>query len=184
MLTDDLKEQTKTNHQLLEKKLVAKMRAMCSKQDYSELLAVFFSYFGGLEQLIQSNLILAKVPDYELRRKASALAADIEVLGGRLPALATPDSLPLITDHFEALGALYVIEGSTLGGQIITGMINKQLEISEGLSFFEGYGEETVSMWQKFQSVLNQPENLPGSAVIKAANETFLKFSSWFDVNA
>jgi len=184
MISDQLKEQTKSNHQSLEKKLIGKMRAMRNKQDYIDLLTIFYSYFGGLEQLIQGNVLKNKVPDYDLRRKAYSLSADIELLGGRHPALAAQHFLPAITNHAEALGAMYVIEGSTLGGKIISEMITKQLGITDGVSFFNGYGADTISMWQRFQAVLNQPENLPGDAIIAAANDTFLKFSEWFDLNA
>jgi heme oxygenase len=181
MLTDKLKELTKTNHQLLEKKLVAKMRSLRGNDDYINLLGIFYSYFGGLEKLMQSHLLTARVPDYSKRRKAEALASDIEVLGGKLPELATTDSLPNITNHAEAMGALYVMEGSTLGGKIISEMLTKQLGLNDGLSFFRSYGDETMMMWKQFQSVLNEPELSAGTEVVAAANETFLKFSEWFD---
>jgi heme oxygenase len=183
MLTEELKEQTKNNHQLLEKKLVAFMRAMRTQNDYLKLLAIFYSYFGGLEHQIQNHLQITQIPDYASRRKAAALSADIEILGGKQPAIATSQFLPEISNHQQALGALYVIEGSTLGGKIISQMINKQLGLTEGLSFFKSYGEETMAMWQKFQAILDQPENLPGTEMIQTANETFFKFSEWFDLS-
>ena len=184
MLTEQLKEQTKTNHQLLEKKMMGRMRAMQDRRDYINLLGNFYAYFGGLEQLIQKYISNNDVPDFDLRRKADSLASDIEILGGVLPKLAATDHLPAITNHQEALGALYVIEGSTLGGQIISQMIGRQLNLNEGLSFFKSYGEQTLVMWQRFQAFLNLTQNSPGAATITAANETFLKFSEWFDLNA
>lgn len=183
-LAEELKTYTQTNHQLLERKLVAKMRAMRTHQDYANLLVIFYSYFGGLENLIDKHLQTNKITDYNLRRKANLLANDIMFLGGTLPALAPKHFLPEITNHFEALGAMYVMEGSTLGGKIISQMVNKQLGLTEGLSFFQGYGDDTMMMWQRFREVLNQPENLPGVAILTAANDTFLKFGNWFDTNA
>lgn len=184
MLTDDLKEETKLNHQLLEKKLVARMRTMHSTTDYAKLLSVFYSYMGGLEQQIGACLNESVLPDYHERRKASALKADIEFLGGQIPLIATIDHLPTIKTHLQAIGALYVMEGSTLGGQIISQMISKQLNISEGLSFFKSYGDGTMTMWRRFKNVIDMPEHLPGTAVLTSANETFKKFGDWFDLNS
>jgi heme oxygenase len=184
MLSIQLKEQTKENHQILEKKLIQKMRAMHNKKNYLDLLTIFYSYFGGLEKLINNHLIISKVPDYAIRRKADQLTDDIASLGGQLPAVAATQFLPKITSHEEALGALYVMEGSTLGGKIISQMISKQLGLDEALSFFKSYGENTMMMWERFQLVLNQSENFPGLAIISSANDTFGKFSEWFDLNA
>lgn len=156
---------------------------MRSAEDYAALLQIFYSYFGGLEQLIQDHLTVSSLPDYEKRRKANALATDIELSRGKLPPLAPQHFLPVIRSHAAALGALYVMEGSTLGGKIISQMLEKQLGLTRGLSFFKSYGDDTMQMWQRFKSALDEEENLPESEVIAAANETFLKFSEWFDIN-
>jgi heme oxygenase (biliverdin-IX-beta and delta-forming) len=184
MLSEKIKEETKQNHQLLEKKLVAFMRAIRSKEDYVELLILFYSFFGGLEIAIDAQLDHSHLPDYKLRRKTAFLADDLVQFGRTPPDLAGADELPGIHNHLQALGALYVIEGSTLGGTIISKMIKQQLAISDnkGLSFFNGYREETEKMWQDFKLFLNRPLRPGGEAVvIQAANDTFNKFSQWFD---
>lgn len=181
MISDVLKEHTKMNHQLLEKKLVARMRAMRNEADYAALLGVFYSYFGGLEVLINHKLDTSLLPDHAQRRKTLSLAKDLEALGCRLPQLAGDDRLPAIGNNSRAFGALYVIEGSTLGGQIIAQMIRKQLNITEGLTFFEGYGEKTMAMWENFKLSLNSRAELDATEVVQTANETFWKFSEWID---
>jgi heme oxygenase len=183
MLTERLKEQTKTNHQLLEKKLVGKMRTMRSTNDYADLLSLFYKYFGGLEKAIVKHLDQSLIPDYPARRKASALAADLTEMGAMVPPLARISELPAIHNHQQALGALYVIEGSTLGGKIISKMISHQIPSTDGhgLTFFNSYGDDTLAMWERFKVILDDPKNLPGDDIIEAANETFLKFSHYFD---
>ena len=101
-----------------------------------------------------------------------------------MPAKAALHFLPEISGHAAALGAMYVIEGSTLGGQIICNMLKKQLKIEDGLSFFSGYGEQTIPMWKRFQAVLDLPGSQQGDKIIEAANDTFGKFEVWFDLNA
>jgi heme oxygenase len=185
MLSEKIKEETKQNHQLLEKKLVAFMRGIRSEQDYVQLLTLFYGFFGGLELAIDAQLDHSQLPDYKLRRKTAALAEDLAQFGKTAPPLAHTDELPGINNHLQALGALYVIEGSTLGGTIISKMIKQQLAIvdNQGLSFFNGYGEKTEKMWQDFKTFLNEPLK-PGEAtmVIRSANDTFKKFSQWFDM--
>ena len=183
MLSEKLKENTKTDHQLLEVKLVAFIKAIRTTADYIKLLQLFHSYFGGLELLINQNFDTAHLPDYTLRRKTLALANDLSQMHAPIQALAAGDELPQISDHFQALGALYVIEGSTLGGSIISKMMQKLLPDDDlGLSFFNSYGEDTIRMWQVFKQSLDDEYNVPEQdKIILSANETFIKFSSFFD---
>jgi heme oxygenase len=183
MLSEQLKENTKTNHQLLEVKLVTCIKATKTIADYIKLLQLFHSYFGGLEQLINQHFDTIHLPDYALRRKTIALANDLTQMHAPLQVLAAGDELPRISGHFQALGALYVIEGSTLGGSIISKMMVKALPGDDlGLSFFNSYGEDTIRMWQVFkQSLDNEFNKTDQDEVIRSANDTFLKFGSFFD---
>ncbi|WP_454804142.1 biliverdin-producing heme oxygenase [Mucilaginibacter phyllosphaerae] len=185
MLSDKLKEETKTNHQILEKALVGQLKAVRTTQEYANLLKLFYGYFGGLETRINEVIDTNLLPDSTERRKTQAIADDIKALGGEAPDTATGDDLPTINIHLEALGALYVIEGSTLGGKIISKMMQQQLGLVTGFSFFAGYGEKTEQMWDVFKQALNrQAENPEQEAVvIAAANQTFLKFGEWFNKN-
>lgn len=186
MLSDKLKQETKTNHQLLEKALVGNLKGIRSKTEYTDLLKLFYSYFGGLEMRINEIIDTNLLPDSNQRRKTAALAQDLEDLGSEIPAKASGNALPTINLHLQALGALYVIEGSTLGGKIISKMMQQHLGLTgSGLSFFSGYGEQTEHMWDTFKEVLDQQARNPEeeAVVIAAANETFLKFGKWFDTN-
>ncbi|MES2265278.1 MAG: biliverdin-producing heme oxygenase [Bacteroidota bacterium] len=184
MLSDRLKEETKTNHQILEKALVARMKAIRSTQGYADLLKIFYGYFGGLEEKLNQTIDKTLLPDNDKRRKTQAIADDITALGSEVPPKADRDHLPQINNHLEALGALYVIEGSTLGGKIISKMMQQQLNLGDkGLSFFTSYGDNTEAMWNTFKDALNKQVQSPGqeAVVIAAANDTFLKFGEWFE---
>ncbi|WP_312076360.1 biliverdin-producing heme oxygenase [Chryseobacterium sp.] len=68
----------------------------------------------------------------------------------------TPAQTVEISNQNEALGMMYVIEGSTLGGNVIA----KQLSKTEGFenvtfNFFGCYQENTGSMWKNFKEVLD-----------------------------
>jgi heme oxygenase len=183
MLAEQLKNDTLVNHQQLEKMLIGRMKAIRNTQDYINLLQLFYSYFGGLEQLIDQQLDKSQLPDYAERRKSSSLANDIIALGGTPQELAGGTALPKISNTLQAMAALYVIEGSTLGGKFISKMIAQQLQINDGtgLSFFNSYGANTEAMWNTFKNALNtqstsaQEDNI----VIETANDTFARFKAW-----
>jgi heme oxygenase (biliverdin-IX-beta and delta-forming) len=59
---------------------------------------------------------VAVVPDWPSRRRAHLIRADLTALGSALPALITA---PTLVGEAEQLGALYVIEGSRLGGAML-----------------------------------------------------------------
>jgi heme oxygenase (biliverdin-IX-beta and delta-forming) len=186
MLSEILKEKILIKHQELEKKLVVKMRAMSTIDDYVLLLQLFYSYFGGLEKVINPHISLKLLPDYQERRKVMLISADLHTLSAEAPLTANDDNLPKITGTAEALGALYVMEGSTLGGQFIKKMISKQLTIDEtyAMLFFNGYGQDTQQMWSSFKLAMDNyssPET--DEIVINSANQTFQKFSNWFEIH-
>jgi heme oxygenase len=185
MFTNDLKEATTANHQQTEKILIGKMKAMRSKQDYVNLLSDFYGYFGGLEKQIERYVNESTLADYNERRKTAAIADDIVAMGGTVPELATANELPGIDNYLQAFGALYVIEGSTLGGKIISKMVQQHLQVdgTAGLSFFNSYGDDTQQMWENFKDVLNGAPTTPEeeAVITNAADETFAKFKSWLE---
>ena len=97
--------------------------------------------------------------------------------------MAASELLPVIENHLQSLGALYVIEGSTLGGKIISKMIKQQLKTEVmAFTFFTGYGDQSANMWNSFTHILNsitQPDQI--GIIVESANVTFQKFSFWFD---
>ena len=172
-------------HQQLEKLLVGRMRAIRAKQQYVDLLQLFYTYFEGLEQKIKPFINEFNFPDYGKRRKAGLLEADICSFGVTANAVAASEDLPGINNEYDAYGALYVIEGSTLGGKIISAMMAKHLNLADGtgVSFFTGYGEDTENMWQEFKQTLNRltAGKQKDDLIIEAANQTFSKFKLWIE---
>lgn len=185
MLSTTLKEETKDLHVALEKAMVPMIKDIRVREDYVKVLELFYSYFGGLEKKVETVGDL-NLPDHHLRRKKEAIAEDILSLDGILPGLTPDQHLPEIANKLHALGALYVMEGSTLGGLYISKMIAKQLNLQDGksLSFFDGYGEQTENMWNAFKSTLNEQvvRSEDQAVVIQAANDTFTKFKSWIEL--
>jgi heme oxygenase len=180
MLSTNIKEATKEAHQQLEKKVVQKLKSIRSNSDYADLLKHFYAYFNAVEQAIKPYITTSVLPDYAERRHSGYLKADIEELGSDTSELPVV-TVPQISSIPEALGALYVMEGSIMGGGIIVQMLAKY-GVTKGVSFFSGYGEATGQMWGKFIAVLNAQAESEKQQVlaIKAANETFSNFGEVF----
>jgi heme oxygenase len=181
MLSTNIKEATKSAHLNLEKKVIEKMKAIRSNADYADFLKCFYTYFSLIEKAIAPYITLELLPDYKERRNSSYLKRDIEALKGTVEGIPAVQ-IPQIQNQLQALGALYVMEGSIMGGSIIVKMLEKG-GITNGISFFSGYGEETGQKWSAFIAVMNQQAITPEQqqVAIQAANETFARFGNVFD---
>jgi len=181
-LTDELRAVTATAHAASEKTFIMSLKRIRTEEDYTQLLNWLYGFYAPMEALIKHQLTENNFPGITKRSRAENIIADIQALGkkNRDPEFCT--DLPTIDSYEKALGALYVLEGSTLGGRIIAGMINRQLDTTKGLSFFNSYGAETENRWQSFRDFLNQPRSTrQREDIIAAAKDTFLAFKNFVD---
>lgn len=184
MLSEKLKETTKTAHIELEKVLVQKIKAIRHTDDYLEILVYFYRFFAPLEKSIFPQ-VGTTFPDAAQRRKSEWIMEDIYHLKpSHLPIPAYPET-PQIDSQAKSIGALYVIEGSTLGGQVICKMISQRLGISTkaGFRFFTGYEENTVTMWDNFKNYINGTKwsEEEEKELVDTANRTFALFRQSID---
>ena len=117
---------------------------------------------------------------WERRRRADLFAADLAVLGAR--GADTGPDLPAPAGTDEALGRLYVLEGSTLGGAIIDRHLAALPELSGlRLRAFSPYGARTGAMWHSFRSVTRARVRAGGDAatMVAAARQTFGALACW-----
>jgi heme oxygenase (biliverdin-IX-beta and delta-forming) len=185
MMIKYLREETETLHQELEKILIPRIKQTSTPAEYLSLLKLFYGYYYPLEQHIAAHLDTSFPGGFEHRRKASSLLQDMAVINGspvEAPALCS--DIPEITDACQALGALYVLEGSTLGGQVISQILTRNLSIPElpkALSFFEGYGSHTQEMWDSFVHYIDgyNGTDAQKARLLQSAADTFLKFKLW-----
>ena len=181
MLIDQIRAATAADHKKLEDRLFPFLQNIHSKEQYAQLLNAFYGYIFPVQEKIAQFIDRNVVTDMDQRRNASLIKNDIHALGLPLNGTLSTD-LPDIFDHPSALGALYVLEGSTLGGKIIAKTISDKSGSTEALSFFKGYGSETGPMWKKFTQYLELPLNQQAAeTVVHTATETFRRFGTWFE---
>jgi len=180
MVSTKIKEATKVAHQELEKTVVLQLKQIRSAADYAAVLKNFYVYFHTVEQAIAPYITAANLPDIAARRNSSDIRKDIEELGGTILELPTATA-PEITNPAQAFGALYVLEGSIMGGPYIVQMLQKY-GMDKGFNFFSGYGADSGKMWASFTDVFNaipQTEEEENS-MITTADETFKRFGDVF----
>ena len=123
---------------------------------YHTLLGTYYQLYALLEERI--NLFLKCHPEafvYDERCKLPWLINDLAFF--QIDPLALPPLSPSATDFLtietvgQLVGVLYVVEGSTLGGQMISQLLAKNLGFTRdtGSCFFTGYDENTQPFWQR-----------------------------------
>ena len=158
------------------------LKRIRSLEDHVDFLNWLYAYYGPLEDRIRTQLAAENFPDIKRRSRADALLQDMEAAGIPLPAPEICRDLPVIDTYGKALGALYVMEGSTLGGRIIAEILARQLGSAKCLSYFSSYGNETAGMWQSFKDLLDGPATLAFKEdILSSAVSTFLTFKTWIE---
>ncbi len=150
---------------------------------YRRVLAALLGFYEPLERRLQSVARASGDLDLMGREKVSLLHRDMQRLGVSEQALAQLPrcpALPPIDGVPRALGCMYVLEGATLGGQIIARHLEAHLGIDEGSggSFFHAYGADTGAMWRAFVARLNRQPS-PFDSILAAAAETFEQLEAW-----
>ena len=178
-----LKARTAHQHQQTEDG-VDLMRDDFSLEDYRKLLVRFYAFYKSYDEKLCESLKENPIDFYEEKRfNTPRLVADLKSLGmtgGEISELETFDDLPAMDSPEKTFGSLYVIEGSTLGGQVISRHLKEKFGFDEssGAAFFSGYGKDTGKMWNNFREAVTafaDGDGINREEIIKAANETFEK---------
>jgi heme oxygenase len=186
LLATRLRQETAELHTEIEK-VVNLPHSIRNLSDYAKCLSRFYGLYRPLERKLAVFKDWPKAGiDLNQRMKAARLAMDLTVLGVSPQSLEeAPESiLPDLDEFSRALGAMYVLEGSTLGAQHILRHVNAVLgeQIGSANRFLQGHGAKTGLRWQSFCSSLNKygmehPEDV--ALVIAGATATFQAFGSW-----
>ena len=192
-----LRVETRGEHDAVERVLDLTGAAL-TREAYRLRLEQFYGFYGPLEAALQSRCA-RKAEDAEESNlsgatrsalasrlnKTAHLRQDLHHLGVMTDDLPLCYHLPMLTTQAEVLGCLYVVEGATLGGRLITQHIQAALAITPttGGGFFEGYAGDTGKMWQAMRHLLvscaldTQTED----AMVANAIATFACLRGWCD---
>ncbi|MFK8007950.1 MAG: biliverdin-producing heme oxygenase [Saprospiraceae bacterium] len=183
MMLNFLKENTTSIHQQVEQDNLAKyiLDHSISKDNYEKLLLQNYQFY----KIIEEELILNKHHFAEAFypfltcSKSDALGLDLKNFGQKVSTLILPDYNFNIQSSEEAVGALYVSEGSALGGLLIGKHLKKcpKLNFISRHNFFGNDAPIILSKWKNFKQTVEQHSaTLDKDKTLSAAIKTFQLF--------
>jgi len=156
------------------------------RHHYGRVLQGFGAFLHGWEPTVARVLPRRMLPWFARGRRAFLIDRDLAVLG--LPAVGPRLAMvPALSDAAEALGSLYVLEGSALGGQLVAASLRHRLRIDadNGGAYFNGCGSGTAARWREYRQLVEA--ELDGDArgrarAADAAVRTFEALIATFEV--
>lgn len=175
-----LKAATAAHHERTER-LVPALDPALGLDGYAAILARFRAAYAPMEAGL-AGVSWPEGFDADARRKVPLLDADLAWLAAR--GVAVPSVAPVVPPAPHAgtlaagIGTLYVLEGASLGGQVIVRRLAPRLGVGAGAgaSFYAGYGARTGPMWKAFAAMAEAwGAGAPGEwdAAIASAREAF-----------
>jgi heme oxygenase len=174
-----LRQSTLVDHRLAEEALGP--RICESRIAYRSLLARLAGFYSVVESDQSLNEAWLSIGiDPRFRRKSHLLAADVAALDGPVISFEKA-ALPDLKTRAGALGCLYVLEGATLGGQVICRLVRDRHGSDFPCTFFAGYGRCTGAMWRDFGNALRvyAASNLCNEEIVFGARQTFQSLTLW-----
>ncbi|MGZ5272935.1 MAG: biliverdin-producing heme oxygenase [Kaistella sp.] len=158
MISETLKANTKILHDRVEAKFNSGkiFDGTFDVNDYRNLLQYNYLFLLNFENAVFSVISAQNAEEINLenRRKLALIEKDLDVLSMEKSTVQIPSA---IKNEAEAFGILYVMEGSTLGGNMIAKQLSKNPDFQEiTFSYFRCYGDKTGSYWKNFKEVMDR----------------------------
>jgi heme oxygenase (biliverdin-IX-beta and delta-forming) len=180
---DKLRSATRASHQRAET-LVGLPRTL---HTHIQTLAIFYGFIEPWEAKIAPALAPLQ-GHLQGRGKAEHLIQDLKNLGViEITRASIPrcEHLPLVDNLPAALGSMYVFEGATLGGQILSRHIEQHLGLQNGIgySYYRSYGAGVGMMWRRYcELTIQNSADSQADAMINSARDTFQSLCDWFEI--
>ena len=182
-----LRTETRTEHHAIEQTLALTDDAL-TQADYQRVIEQFYGFYKPVEDRLAAHSgEITKWLGLKTRQKALLLQTDLNIFAhkecGFLELVPFCRQLPRLSSLAECFGCLYVLEGATLGGVLISRHIQEKLGVmpASGGAFFHGYGQRTGEMWREFRAALTAFDATTDQQdqVIMAARATFDTLRRW-----
>lgn len=180
-----LREATRPEHEATEA-VMPLMTPGLSLEEYRRVLEALYPVVASWESWAGEHAPVHLLELLERRQRAGLLRADLRLLHGEAADEAEGVDWAAVVgcdrsqDEFEAafVGAMYVMEGSALGGRFIARHVETVLglEPGRGDAYFQGFGDATGSMWREVQAVIAGVPDEYADMVIGAAQRAFSAF--------
>jgi heme oxygenase len=162
MLQEKLKSATSAHHDELENLMFVQeiMNKTLTLEQYKTLLATNYVVHAAIESKLHDALDqgVKDILDIENRNKLAALEQDLQEMNMQKEDLDAVhfDFLPKDHSNASSLGAMYVLEGATLGGNVIRKKLRANPVFEHlSLNYYSVYAENLMPNWLSFVNVLN-----------------------------
>ena len=180
---EHLRRATADQHRRLDHGLRYVLSDRLSPDRYVKLLAAFFGFYVPLEDFFAHWEATSPQLGLPIIRRSALLRRDLRAFGGTPEHMAMCAAVPTFSRSGEIAGAIYVVEGACLGGQVIARAVMQQLGVGrgDGAAFFTGDGALTAARWKRVLAWLEARDRSPGERgeMVDGACRTFGAFSQW-----
>jgi len=175
-----LRQETALEHRAVEDALPL-MHKDLKLEQYTACLQKIHGFVSAWEQSSRSSAPAWMLEFLLVRSRLNLLEQDLRWFRVRVPQDCSV-KLPIFSNVASLFGGMYVMEGSTLGGQVIARHVETVLHLEKGRGncYFLGHGEQTGSMWQEFCLMLKATiPNENTELVVDSAKRMFVAYGEW-----
>lgn len=176
-LSKRLQTETGAQHQRMHG-LMVRANPFADVQSYAKFVQAQYLFQRDVEFLFSDERLKQLVPDLDIRGRQEAALQDLKDIGADAPAdiaIATSDVVSP-----EALGWLYVSEGSTLGAAFLFKEAGEKLGLTaeHGARNLAAYPEGRAKAWKSFVNALNESglSQEEQDRVVAGANAAYDRF--------
>lgn len=175
-LSQRLRTETAPQHERMHQ-LMERAQPFATRERYVRFVAAQYLFQRDVEHFFDLPELKALVSDLNTRGRTEAALADLADLAAPAPAIA-----PVATANVhlpEALGWLYVSEGSTLGAAFLLKEVGEKLGLDAnfGARNLAAYPEGRARAWKRFVEALDAPALLGShDAVVAGALQAYARF--------
>lgn len=160
-ILDYLKEQTAGIHNDVEKTNLAKyiMDGSMSLSQYKNYLIQNYHSYKAVEDALVLNktIIRAELHSFINKNKSEHLLKDLQNLDTTIPK--NPKNITF-NSEVETIAALYVIQGSMIGGNMISKKLRTcpELKDIDTHHFFDFCVKDSMKLWSNFKTIVNSAD--------------------------
>lgn len=169
---ETLRDRTQAAHSRLD--ALWEVHRLRERAAYTRFLQATAAALVPLETRLVDRGVASLLPDWDARARAASVEADLLGLGASAVACAAP----MLESEAELFGALYVLEGSRLGGAMIARAVaQSEDEAVLANRRYLGHGQ-AGRLWQSFLERLERlaPDEADLGRICAGARETFALF--------
>lgn len=191
-----LREATRSEHEATEAAMPL-LKPDLTRGGYARILGCLLPILASWENWAEAQAPERLHPLLKPRRRSHLLRADLQLLGAENAAWLPPEedafapawsavvegkagsgSRPEAEKEARFLGALYVLEGSTLGGRLLARHVEATLGLTpgQGNAYFHGHGAETGSLWGAVTAEIGAVPDKLAEGLVHSARRTFAAF--------